>query len=743
MGALQEDDEIFENALDKALEDLGEEARTAGYPLHEALMKELGTTAYQQRGRAFGQSEVDGPEKDYRKALADASIPWSGRPWLGFLRWVVVIAFVGVLLGANVMHGYSAALSGPPGSYNDVSVFSGAVLGQALLTLLGLATLCLVAYLFIWKTTRLKPEALVAGTVLAAICATILLTFSTHSVVANLSDSGVTPGWELLVLIVATTTDVLFFTAPIRLWWLTHMHPSTRNAWRQRVHLKEENWQRELAETIKSILRERHPAINERRFETTLKTQEAPGLRRVRDTTLHVENEAERLLVRVSKGMDGGSIAISGPRGVGKTELLDTFCTGRNAVPDAPVGMSVVVTAPIVHDRREFMLYLFTELCERAQTLETKPLRNEAIRHLRWIRYLQTSSSQTSLNATVRSLGLSISRGTSLARVPLTYPEIVKTLKDFLTVVAAYLEERKKQAGRLVIGIDELDRIQPAASAREFLNEIKAIFDVRNCLFVLSVSDDALHKADLAPVGRRDVFDSAIDEVIRVEPLTQKGAMELLNPRVLGGVPEAFGALFNCLAGGIPRGLLRNARAALLFSGKEQHTPPEEAQDEGEEQQARSGEVPEETLSETTERLVARELARITSSLSAQAPPVFFGPFHGASMRDGSLLKLGERLTERTAGSPEWEAIGITAANRLFFLDTVLGVFSPTLSEDMIRDAVDRDPDDTRSFTALAKTGSYIGVNDHQARTALQAIRDAWGLKPQIPDIAPPRPLAP
>jgi hypothetical protein len=130
-------------------------------------------------------------------------------------------------------------------------------------------------------------------------------------------------------------------------------------------------------------------------------------------------------------------------------------------------------------------------------------------------------------------------------------------LKIFLSEVA---REVQGTGRRLVIGIDELDRIEPIQHARDFLNELKIVFDMPDCLFVLSVSDEALREADLAQPGRRDAFDSAIDEVVRVEPLTYEYAVRLLGTRAIG-LPEPFTALFHCLSGGLPRDLLRTARA--------------------------------------------------------------------------------------------------------------------------------------------------------------------------------------
>ncbi|MEO3812352.1 P-loop NTPase fold protein [Sphaerisporangium sp. B11E5] len=319
-------------------------------------------------------------------------------------------------------------------------------------------------------------------------------------------------------------------------------------------------WRDAVAEALRGFLRAEIGAHVARRYAMTLELAEAPGLRQVRGLGFHVPTRAEETLVAVANGMDGGSIALSGPRGVGKTDLLHAFCL------DGGDRMGVVMAAPVVYERREFMLGLFARLC-RQVTAAGMDAAAQAAAHLRWIEYLQTRTDEAGVSAGGGWLGLSAKRGVSHARQPLTYLEIVDALKGFLAVTATELTTKGGKPRGLVVGIDELDRIEPAARARDLLNELKVVFDVPGCLFLLSVSDEALREADLAPVGRRDVFDSAIDEIIRVEPLDLATAIRLLDTRAVG-LPVPFTALFHCLSGGMPRDLLRTARAAAALPGR-------------------------------------------------------------------------------------------------------------------------------------------------------------------------------
>ncbi len=59
--------------------------------------------------------------------------------------------------------------------------------------------------------------------------------------------------------------------------------------------------------------------------------------------------------------MPGGSIGISGPRGVGKTTLIQHLATTAN---DGAANTGIVVDAPVDYDGREFVLHIFAKLCE-------------------------------------------------------------------------------------------------------------------------------------------------------------------------------------------------------------------------------------------------------------------------------------------------------------------------------------------------------------------------------------------
>ena len=75
-----------------------------------------------------------------------------------------------------------------------------------------------------------------------------------------------------------------------------------------------------------------------------------------------------------------------------------------------------------------------------------------------------------------------ISRTTTTTQIIMSIPEIVNALTDFLR----YLTADGKR--RVIVGIDELDKIETDEQAQRFLNQIKSIFGIRHCFYLITCS---------------------------------------------------------------------------------------------------------------------------------------------------------------------------------------------------------------------------------------------------------------
>ncbi|WP_394616453.1 hypothetical protein JNUCC0626_43485 [Lentzea sp. JNUCC 0626] len=188
-------------------------------------------------------------------------------------------------------------------------------------------------------------------------------------------------------------------------------------------------------------------------------------------------------------------------------------------------------------------------------------LRKVAEQHLRRIRFLQTHTEGWSGKVSgPRGTDFGLSRSLARTEQPWTHPEVVARLREFLELVVDVLGAKPTGLSGIVIGIDELDKISDPDDAHRFLNEIKGIFGVNRCLFLVSVSDDALTAFERRGMPARDAFDSAFTTMINVQPFTLEESETWLAQRALG-IPEPFVWLCHCLSGGLPRDLGRVAIA--------------------------------------------------------------------------------------------------------------------------------------------------------------------------------------
>ncbi|MDF3146782.1 MULTISPECIES: NACHT domain-containing protein [unclassified Streptomyces] len=339
--------------------------------------------------------------------------------------------------------------------------------------------------------------------------------------------------------------------------------------------------------------------------------------------------------------LESASIGVSGQRGVGKSSLMQRFCTSGPL--SAADDLLVLAPAPTSYDPREFLIHLFAEVCRRVtgsnpgddghQAPDPVRRRNlvqhvgaalmvaagvlitvvtllwpeltaaaEAVTghakalviaggvvltvagiawavslslpaegagrrrgnprhtdvlaaaHLRTLHYqltfLRTRNAQLALPG-----GLQLADGSQVQHTQqvLTYPELVSRFRAFLTEVA---RDRDQSGGRVVIGIDELDKLGSSQDAERFLNDLKVVFGIRGCHFLVAVSEDALTTFGRHVLDVRTAFDSAFDRVVAVRPLSLGQARTLLELRGVW-LPGPYLWLCQVLSGGLPRDLLR------------------------------------------------------------------------------------------------------------------------------------------------------------------------------------------
>jgi hypothetical protein len=196
---------------------------------------------------------------------------------------------------------------------------------------------------------------------------------------------------------------------------------------------------------------------------------------------------------------------------------------------------------------------------ERPPVKSTKenstPLAQEAISWLQDIKFQQGFTSGWSGGLKI-PLGLEggVNSAITLAQNQMSLPEIGHSFIRFLRNVSADY--------KVIIGIDELDKIESDEKAQRFLNEIKSVFGVEGCFYLISVSENALSSFERRGLPIRDVFDSSFDNIIYVGFLNIQDAKNLIEQRVIGK-PAPFLDLSYCLSGGLARDMIRTFRDLL------------------------------------------------------------------------------------------------------------------------------------------------------------------------------------
>jgi hypothetical protein len=359
----------------------------------------------------------------------------------------------------------------------------------------------------------------------------------------------------------------------------------TRVAWRLRLRYRhwsyvaeaEGRWRIVLGENVLGpfLIKQKNFRLGER-LELKMTAAAIPAASYGRDPELAVTSTAMRNVAATARTIASGSIGTSGPRGAGKSTILNKFDT--RADPRKPEqDIRVNVAAPVDYNAREFIIHLFSELCKKVQAEATplSPMAVETRRRLNELRFLHTySSSWGSTLQPTAIINLTGSIGKVRAEQPAGLPAIVAEFRAYSERAAEWNQSREARAeGRVIICIDEMDKIRDSNRAEQFLNDIKAIFDVPGCLYLVAISEDAMTVFASQTPAIRTAFDSAFDEIISVAPMTFTEAQDLLDLRVTG-IPRPFLALCQVLAGGVPRELIRAARALIHVAGVLGSEPP-------------------------------------------------------------------------------------------------------------------------------------------------------------------------
>ncbi|SAL30226.1 P-loop NTPase fold protein [Caballeronia humi] len=370
-----------------------------------------------------------------------------------------------------------------------------------------------------------------------------------------------------------------------------------------------------------------------------------------------------------------------------------------------------------------FLIRFLTEiqrLTDTAKELERPrnlaPLLRRAVAWLTEIKFQQSFSSGWAGALKIPGgVEGSVNKARSLAQLQLTLPEIVSGLLDLL--------ERATLEYTVIIGIDELDKLQSDEKAHNFLNEIKAIFGVRGVYYLISVSQNAMSNFERRGLPFRDAFDSSFDDIISVDFMDFDTARRLIVQRVVG-MPMQFQALCYCISGGLAREIVRSCRdLAELVSTQ-----------------------PANDLESITHRLVKSDIdAKIQAVTAAvermSVEPMrseFLGvlyPLASSTVSADELQAVSDKLTDLMiqprprrgqSAPPEPDVKALVSlveevSTYFSYLAAIRTFFTNGLKEAPFRDASERG-----LIEMLASARRAMSVNHSASRARLKVFHDSW-----------------
>ncbi len=191
-------------------------------------------------------------------------------------------------------------------------------------------------------------------------------------------------------------------------------------------------------------------------------------------------------------------------------------------------------------------------------------LRKLALDLLEQLQYQTTLTSSTEAGISALKIVSKLSSGKSLTARPLSIPGLTAQLGKFLEAISEIYSQR------VVICLDELDKIEDPEELDKLLRGIKGILGQRNTHFILTVSEDALTRFSTRRRMDRGMLESAFEDIILLKRLDLNNAACMLNPIFPcteldknGSKRYSSTLILWLFGGGIPREVKRNALMCL------------------------------------------------------------------------------------------------------------------------------------------------------------------------------------
>ncbi len=158
---------------------------------------------------------------------------------------------------------------------------------------------------------------------------------------------------------------------------------------------------------------------------------------------------------------------------------------------------------------------------------------------------------------------LSLSQSRSLQARDLTLPGLTARFVEFIQSARGHYNRK------VILAIDELDKIHDPEMVKALLTEIKGALFTKGCYYLISISEDATRAFRQRLSSGRDIFESTFDEIIEIPRMSVAVASEMIDRRLEKTprehrVPRSCWFVLGLFGGGIPREIVRHLRTVSM-----------------------------------------------------------------------------------------------------------------------------------------------------------------------------------
>lgn len=160
--------------------------------------------------------------------------------------------------------------------------------------------------------------------------------------------------------------------------------------------------------------------------------------------------------------------------------------------------------------------------------------------------------------------GLSMSGRRTLSARNLTLQSLTDRYQDFVSLLLTFYN------GKLIVIIDELDKMSDPEQVKNVLLELKGALFQRGCYYLISISEDAAASFRGRLSEGRDIFESTFEDVLTIERMAPSTAREMVRKRLVDDgkstvfISDAAIDVLTVLSSAIPREIVRHLREAVI-----------------------------------------------------------------------------------------------------------------------------------------------------------------------------------